>query len=226
MKQVIDWLRRSPRRCALLASMPQPLTAVQVARRTDWSLDACTYLFWELTERALLRCLNAGARRYRVYWLSEHGAASQRRLRGCLRLPRLPHSFPEVDWALYGEMCFSHRSTIIRTLSEPLQPAAIKRRAYRSNPALRMSANNARDAVKVLREHEVMETIHFDDERWVRVRLTPTGEKIRTLLLGADRFRLEGLGAAEAAIPSPPGTAAATGSAATGDRAPGRDADG
>jgi hypothetical protein len=190
---VTEWLRQSPRRRTLLASLLQPLTAVQVARRTSWSLDACRHAFGDLNEHALLRCMNTDARRFRLYWLTEEGVSCQRQVRRRLCLAAASLHFPAVNWALYGDMCFSHRAAIIKALSEPLQPAAVKRRAKQRDPSLRMSAGNAREAIKVMRQRGVVKSVQFDGERWSRFELTPVGRKIRTLLCGAESFRLESI---------------------------------
>lgn len=187
----LAWLLRNPKRLTLVASMSQPLTAVQVSRRTSWSLDACCHLFGDLREQGLAACLNRDSRRYRLFWLTDDGMSCQGRLRKRSGLRSLRHEFPAVAWTLYGDMCFSHRAAIITALSEPLGAAAIRRRARHRSPDLRMSGSNTRGALSDLRRRGVVRTVHFDDERWSRFDLTPTGKKIRALLLGAERFQIE-----------------------------------
>lgn len=181
-----------------MASLRQPLTAVQLVRRTDWSLDACCHLFWSLSEHGLTACLNKRARRYRLFWLTDDGMACQDQLRGRLGLPIVARDFPRVSWPLYGDMCFSHRAAIITALSEPLGAAAIKRRARQRNADLRMSSSNTRGVLKDLGARGVVRSVQFDNERWSRFELTPTGRKVRTLLLGAERLQIEPTSKSEA----------------------------
>ena len=111
---------------------------------------------WELTIYKMICCLNQEARSSRLYWLTALGAACQKRLRKDLHLPPLEHCFPEVDWQLYGWVCFSHRKAIIKALTEPLQPSAIKRRAFKQDTRLRMSANNVRDIMRLFLERGIV----------------------------------------------------------------------
>src|SRR6185295_1034998 len=168
----------------VVVSWSQPLTAIQVARSTQWSLDASCDLLAELFAHRLLYCLNEEAHRYRLYWLTPLGVQCQRRMRSRLFLAPHPHDFPRVDWRLYGEVCFSHRSAIVTALSEPLQPCEIKRRARHRDPLLRMSANHARDAIRILHEYGVVRRVPVSGKYWPRYELTARGRKLRALLTG------------------------------------------
>lgn len=96
------------------------------------------------------------------------------------------HHFPEIDWGLFGEVCYSHRSTIIKTLVRPMQPSEIKRRARFNNPRLKMSANNCRDAICFLRDKEIVSSIKINHNFYLHYELTEIGREFRELLLRAE----------------------------------------
>ena len=77
---VLRWLNQSERRNKVMLALRQPSTAKQLAHRVQFSLDGCSYIFWELTRYRLLRCLNPLANRSRLYWLTILGRDSQRLL--------------------------------------------------------------------------------------------------------------------------------------------------
>lgn len=160
----------------------QPLTALQVASREKVSLDTASYLLRELRCQRLVRCLTPDARQSRVYWLTPAGEVAQEDLRRQAGLSRLTHFVPRIDWELYGCVCFSHRSSVLLVLEEPLQPAAIKRRARLQNPGLRMSANNVRDVIRVLLKRGVVESVRIRGRFHPRYRLTETGGLLQELL--------------------------------------------
>ena len=97
----------------------------------------------------------------------------------------LVYDFPTVDWELYGWVCFRHRAAIIRALTEPLQPAAIKRRAKLRFPNLTMSANNARDIIKLFLQRGIVEPVKNRKKAHLKYELTELGEKLQNLLMKA-----------------------------------------
>lgn len=121
-----------------------------------------------------------------MYWLTPLGIACQEQLRKLQGLPPLAHAFSDIDWKLYGSLCFSHRSAIIKALSEPLQPAAIKRKARSQNPNIKMSANNVRDAIKPFVKNGVLQQIQVKKKMHPRYELTALGKKFQRLLRDAD----------------------------------------
>lgn len=98
-------LTRSPLRVKALVAIDQPLTTHQVARRLRVSLEACRQALRFLRRTRLVECLNPAATRSRVQWLTTLGRRVQ------AGLPGSPRSVfrPDVDYALYGWLCFSHR---------------------------------------------------------------------------------------------------------------------
>ena len=150
--------------------------------RTSLPRAVCSPLLAELSIYTLVFCLNAAARRSRLYWLTELGTLCQRRLYAAEGSSPPEHLLPSLDWALYGRMCFSHRAPVIRTLNEPLQPAAIKRRARAWQPQLRISANNVRDVIRLLAAWGVVRPVQVRRKVHLRYELTDTGKAIQQLL--------------------------------------------
>ncbi len=180
--RVLRWLVQNSRRRLVLLSVTQPLTAKQAAFRTALDPDRCGYIIWELALNDLLRCLNQQARRSRVYWLTQGGSACQRRLCRMSQQPEAAHDCPEVDWELYGWVCFNHRAAVIKALTEPLQPAAIKRRARSQNPGLKMSANNVRDIIRLFNAKGIVQPVRLRKKAHLRYELTPMGKTFQRLL--------------------------------------------
>ena len=184
--QAYAWLLLAERRQRILMSLKQPLTATQLSRLTDMTLKSCMSVLAELVIYGLARCLNTRSRRSRVYWLSELGALCQQELCSENNLPPRKHDLPEVDWELYGWVCYSHRSTIIKTLTRPMQPATIKRRALFENPELRMSANNVRDVIRLFLARGIVRRVRIKHKAHVHYELTGKGKTLKALLLGAE----------------------------------------
>jgi hypothetical protein len=101
-------------------------------------------------------------------------------------MPRLVHDYPNLDWQLYGEVCFSHRAAVLKTLTQPMQPAHIKRRARFQDPTIRMSANNVRDVIRFLRSKRIVQPVELRKKAHPRYQLTDTGRQIQRLLLQAE----------------------------------------
>lgn len=164
------------------------MTAKQLSQQTGMSLDDCCYVLWELSLYLLVTCLNPQAFRSRLYWLTKSGSACQSRLRREGGLEKKAHDLPIVDWPLYGWVCFSHRSAILKALREPMQPARIKRVARSQDPDLRLSANNVRDVLKLMLKRRIVKRVPGRRKRshplYAR---TETGEKLLKLLLRAEQ---------------------------------------
>ena len=181
------FITNSERREDVLASATQPLTAKQIARKTGLTFDACREVVRDLAACGLLRCLNPSARRSRLYWLTKPGKACQRHLFET-RQEKLPaHFVPAIDWALYGWVCFSHRSAIIKTLTRPMQPATIKRKARTRDAHLWMSANNVRDVIRLVMERGIVERLPGRKKSsHPQYQVTEEGYKLRVLMLRAN----------------------------------------
>jgi len=181
-----QWLHRQERCRVIVSSLTQPLTVQQLARRAGLRLSQCTCLLRALRRRSLVRCLNEEARRSRVYWLTRAGRDCQRQFRALRGLAPPALTLPEVDWALYGWICFSHRAAILKALDEPLQPSAIKRRARCQDDGLRMSANNVRDVIRLFVQRGIVHQVMVRKKAHPRYELTRTGRMLRELLFAAE----------------------------------------
>lgn len=180
------WLLQSQRRQRLIRDWGQPLTATQLAHRLQMQRDECSVLLNQLALYGLVCCLNPSARRSRVFWLTDAGHACQRRVREAQGLAPLRFDFPVVDWECYGRVCYRHRAAIVSALTEPLQPAAIKRRARARDSSLRMSANNVRDALRELRQFDVVRPVREPQVAHARYELTDLGRCCQFLLRRAE----------------------------------------
>ena len=83
------------------------------------------------------------------------------------RLRPIAHDCPNLDWQLYGDVCYSHRAAVVRVLTEPMQPAQIKRKALFKDSRIRMSANNVRDVIRLLLAKGIVEPVMVKGEGWV-----------------------------------------------------------
>lgn len=183
---VFEWLLQGDRRQRVLSHIVQPVTATQLSRRVQLDRDECGFVLTELTVHNLVTCLNSRARRSRLFWLTDQGHVLQRQLRQQQGLAPHTFDFPVIDWDAYGFVCYRHRAAIVRALTEPLQPAAIKRRARVRDGTLRMSANNVRDALRELRQHGIVRPIRVKRFAHFRYELTDLGRCCQFLLRRAE----------------------------------------
>ena len=180
------WVSAHVGRESIVLAMHQPLTSLQLSKRVDLGHDRCMDTIGRLSERRVVECLNEPANRHRLFWLTSVGRTIQAKARKSRDQDPLPHDFPVVPWGVYGQVCSRHRSAVVRSLTEALQPSTIRRRALHHNPALRMSANNCRGVVKALLDLDLVSRIQLPRERHPRYELTALGSQIRTLLLNAE----------------------------------------
>jgi predicted transcriptional regulator len=180
-----DGLFRSQRREVALAAFDQPLTATHLAKKTALPLMACCETIRALVRNGFLECLNDPATMSRVYWLTHDGARRQKQTYRANSLEPPNHFVPNVDWTLYGTLCTSHRSAVIRHLSWAMQPSQLKRKAVFSDPFLTMSANNCRDVLRYLLAQGVVEPVRKMGVRHPLYQLTEAGKQYRELLMRA-----------------------------------------
>lgn len=180
------YVSRSQRRQRVLGQLARPLTATQLARRTGLRSDSCRHVLGELSRAGLTLCLNSQARRSRLYGLTDVGIRYRKRIRRDAGTADEPVEFAGIDWGLYGWVCYRHRAAIMKTLSEPLQPSAIKRRARARDSTLRMSANNVRDVIRLFRQRGIVRQVLVRKKKHPRYELTDIGQKIRQVLLAAE----------------------------------------
>ncbi|MCH8823072.1 MAG: hypothetical protein IH984_06140 [Planctomycetes bacterium] len=183
---VFEWMKNSQRRQLLLKKIKQPMTVSQLANQTKLQREACTFLLWQLSVYCLVKCLNKEARACRLYWLTDSGKDCQRRLLREECLPAIEYNFPRVDWKLYGWVCYRHRSTVLKTMVMPMQPAEIKRRALAQNPLLRMNVNNVLDVLRDFLSNGLVRVLSFSKQKRRIYELTEVGKAFQELLNRAE----------------------------------------
>ena len=163
------------------------MTATQLSRLTGLDLNRTMFVVGGLIKLQFLKCLNPQARRSRLYWLTARGATHSERFGS----GRCDHQL-SIDWDLYGWVCYSHRAAILKALNRPLQPCEIKRKARFDNPALRMSANNVRDVIRLFVARGIVRCVPGKRRAHPRYELTALGDTLRLLLLRAEQFEQAG----------------------------------
>lgn len=164
----------------------QPLTGKQIGRRTGIPIDTCSYVVAKLVTRGLLTCLNPEARNSRLYWLTDLGIQCRKRLHRDLALAYEEYDLPCIDWALYGWICYSHRSIVMKTLTAPMQPSEIKRTIRKRKAGMKISANNIRDVVKLLLKKGIVQKVCVRKKAHPRYELTDSGNQFRELLIQSE----------------------------------------
>ena len=185
-KDAYQWAEKSEKRKSVLLNLKQPMTALQLSKKTELSLDQCSLLLGQLTLCGLVKCLNPTATRSRLYWLTPIGILCQNKLRKDKTLPDIVKHLPDIDWELYGWVCYNHRAAIIKALTEPMQPATIKRRSKQQNPKIKMSANNVRDVMKLFLEKGIVKPVTVGKKAHLRYELTESGKKLQKFLMNAE----------------------------------------
>ena len=183
---VHEWISKEEGRGKILTTIKQPLTGKQVGRRTGIPIDTCSYVVAKLVTRGLLTCLNPEARNGRLYWLTDLGIQCRKRLCQDLALTYEEYDLPRIDWALYGWVCFSHRSIVMKTLTAPMQPSEIKRMIRKRKTEMKISANNIRDVVKLLLEKGIVQKVQVRKKAHPRYELTDSGNQFRELLMQSE----------------------------------------
>jgi len=164
----------------------QPVTATQLSQRTGIPRDTSSYLLAKLKIKGFLVCLNPGAIKSRVYWLTEFGIRCRKQLHQDLGLLYKEYNLPDTNWHLYGWINFTHRSAIIKILTTPMQPAEIKKALRIRRPNIKISANNVRDIIKLFLARNIVKPVKIRKKAHPRYELTDLGTKLRQLLLRAD----------------------------------------
>ena len=183
---VHEWIKKEESRRKILMTIAQPLTGKQIGRRTDIPIDTCSYVVAKLVTRGLLTCLNPQARNSRLYWLTDRGIQCQKKLHQDLALTYEEYDLPSIDWALYGWICFSHRSIVMKTLIAPMQPSEIKRTIRKRKPGTKISANNIRDVTKLLLEKQIVQKVYVRKKAHPRYELSDSGNQFRELLMQSE----------------------------------------
>ena len=173
----------------LFGCFMQPMTVGQLAQKARMLPARCTEVLRRLKQQGLVECLNPKARSSRVYWLTKNGLDFQRNFFRSRNVELPVHDFAEVDWAIYGALTTTHRGVIVKTLTEPMQPSQIKRKAYRNDNRITMSANNVRDCIRFMLASEVVRKVRVKKRAHPLYELTESGFKYQSLLRSAGPFR-------------------------------------
>jgi len=176
---------QNPNDRKFLLTFNQPLTAKQVSGKTGIPEDICGNLMGKFAKNSLITCLNPAAGNSRLYWLAELGKRYQMELCSQLNLPYTEYILPNIDWQLYGGVCFKHRSAVIITLTEPMQPAKIKQILRIQKPNIKISANNIRDVIKWLLANKIVQPVKIRKKAHLRYELTDLGRILKQLLINS-----------------------------------------
>ena len=164
------------------------MTAKQLVRRTGLSFDSCRDVVGDLANHGLIECLNHKAVRSRLYWPSELGARCLLSINSSENVKTHEPDLHDVNWELYGWVCFSHRAAILKTLTTPMQPSEIKRRARSRDPRLCMSANNVRDVIRLFLAKGIVKPVRIHKKAHLRYEPSEQGKTFQLLLLRAEAF--------------------------------------
>ena len=134
----------------ILLALPQPLTTKQISKRTGIPVNICSYTIGKFTKHGIIACLNPNASGSRLYWLTKAGILQKKQLCRKHGITYTEPKLPDIDWQLYGWVCFSHRSMVIKILTSAMQPSKVKRVLRLQRVNTRISANNIRDVIRLL----------------------------------------------------------------------------
>lgn len=162
------------------------MTAKQLSRQTAVSKETCSYLLGKFAALRLCICLNPEAGNSRLYWITDSGKKIQVKLRKEMNLPVKDISFPSVNWALYGWVCYNHRSVVLRALTESMQPSEIRRRIKLRFSSAKISANNVRDVIRLFERQGIVRKVFVRKKAHPRYKLTELGHKLRQLLIQSE----------------------------------------
>ena len=162
------------------------MTALQLSKKTGFTQEQCSTILGQLTLCGLVKCLNPTATRSRLYWLTPIGILCQKKLGKDKTLPDMAKHLPDIDWELYGWVCYSHRAAIIRILTEPMQPSDMKRKLRNSKSDMKISANNIRDVIKLFLRKRIVQKVLMRKKAHPRYKLTQLGSNFQRLLSRAE----------------------------------------
>ncbi len=165
----------------------QPMTVRQISLKTKIREDGCSFILQELSRCDIVQCLNPRVKRSRLYWLTQKGINCQQFLFKQTHKAAPTYDFPNVDWELYGWVCFNHRSSIIKVMTEPMNPASIRRKIYRQYPTIKISANNVLDILRLFVKKAIAESVYQEKSARASYQLTELGQKLQKLLWRYDR---------------------------------------
>jgi len=170
----------------ILLAFTQPLTAKQVSKKIGIPVNTCSYVIAKYVQKGIFTCLNPKARNSRLYWLTNAGILCQKELCRKLNIACIKPNLPDIDWELYGWICFSHRAMVIKALTSAMQPSEVKRVLRLQKANTRISYSNIRDVVRLLLSKSIVRPVRVKREANLQYELTESGIKLQQLLLRAD----------------------------------------
>jgi DNA-binding HxlR family transcriptional regulator len=181
-KEVYKWIQKEESRKQILTMIGVPLTAKQISKKTGIPAEICSYIVGNFVNRGILICLNPEAQNSRVFGLSEFGIQCQQHC-----IPDGPeYRSIDIDWSIYGWICYNHRSTVLRMLTDPMQPSEIRRKIKKKLPQAKISANNTRDVIRLFLEKGIVQKVSVRKKAHPQYELTEFGTKLQSLLIKAE----------------------------------------
>ncbi|MEN6384055.1 MAG: hypothetical protein ABFD79_02545 [Phycisphaerales bacterium] len=166
----------------IILALNQPLTAKQIAAKTGIPKDTCSHQMAKFVRNHLAICLNPIAGNTRVYWLTENGQKFREELCMESNLRHTDFILPNLNWELYGWICFNQRSVVLRALTEPMQPSQIRRRIKNRFASTKITSNNIRDVIRLLEKQGVVQKVFVGKRIRPKYELTETGLQFQKLL--------------------------------------------
>ncbi len=121
-------------------------------------------------------CLNPKSRNSRLYGLPKKGIVYRNQLSKKYGIPVKKYKLPDIDWQLYGWVCFDHRIAVIKALNEPMRPSEIKKTLRLHKPNLKISANNIRDIIRLFASKNIVEPVKVKKQgEYSLIHLAPCG---------------------------------------------------
>lgn len=189
---LLEWLKRSPRRTAVMKTMTKPKTISEI-REEDFkgvgSLSNTTELLQELVREGLVVCLNGEDRVGRLYGLTKKGKEIQKKLLGSESVYRdlTPEILTGYVWVMRGK----HRRTVIKVMADRKMPSEVHKDVIRSSENLapgsinyiELSLNSTSDTLRGFRKKGIAVCINPEDRVGRVYELTKKGKLIRDLVL-------------------------------------------
>lgn len=185
-KEICKWIKEEESREKVLMALKMPLTAKLLARKTGMSGNACSYIIAKFSEKGIVYCLNPKARNSRLYWLAEVGRRCQKQLCREKAILYQEYDISDADWVLFGWVCFSHRSVVIRILNQPMYPGEIRRYIRKRQPDIKINAGNIQDVIKLFLAKRIVQPVKIKKRVYPRYELTDLGYQLKQLLIQAE----------------------------------------
>ncbi len=182
---VHKWLTEKEDRRKILITLDQPLTAGQISKRVGIPLDSCSHILRKMKKRNLTSCMNPKSRNSRLYGLTRKGQVYRNQLNKKIGIPMKKYNSPDIDWQLYGWVCFDHRAAVIKALNEPMRASEIKKVLRLHKPNINISANNIRDIIRLFAAKNIVEPVKVKKMAYPRYQLTDIGIQLKKLLTNA-----------------------------------------